>query len=69
MLRIQDPARSTKEEEVGTALDGIAREGARRMLIEALEEEVADYIERHRGEQDESGHSYVVRNGRPVLGR
>ncbi len=63
MLRIQDPPRSTKEEEVGTTLDGIAREGARRMLVEALEEEVADYIARHRGERDEAGLAFVVRNG------
>ncbi len=29
------------------SLDEIAREGARRMLTEALEAEVTDYIERH----------------------
>ena len=64
MLRIQDPPRETKEEEVGTVLDQIAREGARRMLAEALEEEVSDYIERHREQREESGHASVVRNGR-----
>jgi transposase-like protein len=63
MLRIQDPPRETKEEEVGTVLDQIAKEGARRMLVEALEEEVSDYIERHREVRDESGHATVVRNG------
>jgi len=31
----------------------IVREGARRMLIEALRAEAADYVERHRGERDE----------------
>src|SRR5229473_7411122 len=32
-------------------LDEIAREGARRMLIEALGAEADDYVERHRGER------------------
>jgi len=45
-------------------LDEIAREGARRMLIEALKAEANDYIERHRTERDEQGHALVVRNGR-----
>jgi transposase-like protein len=44
-------------------LDEIAREGARRMLAEALEAEVADYIARHQ-ERDESGRAQVVRNGK-----
>src|SRR5215469_5039362 len=45
-------------------LDEIAREGARRMLIEALKAEADDYIERHRRDRDERGHALVVRNGR-----
>ena len=45
-------------------LDEIAREGARRMLIEALEAEVDDYVDRHRSERDEQRHALVVRNGR-----
>ncbi len=44
-------------------LDEIARAGARRMLAEALEAEVADYIEAAREQQDEQGHALVVRNG------
>lgn len=44
-------------------LDEIARQGARRMLAEALEAEVADYIETARGERDEQGRALVVRNG------
>ena len=64
MLRIQDPPKETKQEEVGTTLDGLAREGARRMLMTALEEEVSDYVERHVQERDEDGHAVVVRNGR-----
>ena len=36
-------------------LDEIAREGARRMLAEALEAEVEAYVEAARGERDEGG--------------
>jgi len=51
------------EGELPTDLDELAREGARRMLVAALQSEVADYIERHQ-ERDERGHAKVVRNGR-----
>jgi putative transposase len=44
-------------------LDELARQGARRMLAEALEAEVQDYIEAARGERDDRGHALVVRNG------
>ena len=44
-------------------LDELARRGARRMLAEALEAEVADYIEAAREQRDENGYSLVVRNG------
>ena len=44
-------------------LDEIARAGARRMLAEALEAEVADYIEAAREQRDEQGYALVVRNG------
>jgi transposase-like protein len=44
-------------------LDEIAREGARRMLAEALEAEVRDYLEAARDERDEDGRALVVRNG------
>jgi putative transposase len=44
-------------------LDEIARQGARRMLAEALEAEVEAYIDAARGERDEQGHALVVRNG------
>jgi putative transposase len=45
-------------------LDEIAREGARRMLVAALETEVAAYLEAHREERDAEGHALVVRNGK-----
>ncbi len=44
-------------------LDEIAREGARRMLAQALEAEVADYIARNQ-ERDDEGRAKVVRNGK-----
>lgn len=45
-------------------LDEIAREGARRMLVAALEAEVAAYVDAHRAKRDENGHALVVRNGK-----
>ena len=45
-------------------LEDIAREGARRMLQQAIEQEVTQYIEEHRHHVDERGHRLVVRNGR-----
>jgi transposase-like protein len=44
-------------------IDEIVREGARRMLAEALQAEVDAYITRFAAERDESGHHLVVRNG------
>src|SRR5690349_24918834 len=44
-------------------IDELVREGARRMLAEALQAEVDDYIARHLHERDERGHRLVVRNG------
>jgi putative transposase len=45
-------------------LDEIARQGARRMLMEALEAEVEEYIAAAKAERDERGYALVVRNGR-----
>jgi transposase-like protein len=44
-------------------IDEIVREGARRMLAEALRAEVDAYIAAHAAERDENGHRLVVRNG------
>jgi hypothetical protein len=44
-------------------IDELVREGARRMLAEALQAEVDDYIARFADERDEAGHRLVVRNG------
>ena len=48
---------------VGPGLDELAREGARRMLVAALEAEVAEYVARFGEARDERGHAEVVRNG------
>jgi putative transposase len=50
-------------EELAASLDEIVREGARRMLAAALEDEVAAYIAAHAAERDEDGRRLVVRNG------
>src|SRR5918992_1261880 len=44
-------------------IDEIVREGARRMLAEALQAEVDAYIAAFAGERDEHGRRPVVRNG------
>src|SRR5918995_4652794 len=48
---------------VGLGLDELAREGARRRLVAALEAEVAEYVARFGEMRDERGHAEVVRNG------
>jgi transposase-like protein len=45
-------------------LTGILREGAQRMLAQAIDAEVAEWIEAHRELRDAAGHRQVVRNGR-----
>jgi transposase-like protein len=50
-------------EDLAAGLDEIVREGTRRMLAAALEEEVAAYIAAHAGERGEDGRRLVVRNG------
>jgi putative transposase len=52
------------ETDVTATLDDLAREGARRMIMAALEMEVAEYLAHHREVRDERGHAVVVRNGR-----
>jgi transposase-like protein len=47
----------------GSLIDEIVREGARRMLAEALRAEVDAYIAAFAGERDEGGRRLVVRNG------
>ena len=63
MLKVVEKRDAREAGEELLLLDEIAREGARRMLLEALKAEVDDYLERHRSERDEQGHALVVRNG------
>ena len=65
MLKVVGREAVVDEEVDGRSpLDGIARQGARRMLLASLETEVAAYLEAHAAERDAAGHSLVVRNGK-----
>lgn len=63
MLKVVEEQDAREAAEELLPLDEIAREGARRMLIEALRAEADDYVERHRSERDQQGRALVVRNG------
>ena len=65
MQRIPESSESptTAAAVVGLGLDELAREGARRMLVAALEAEVADYVAWFGETRDARGHAEVVRNG------
>jgi transposase-like protein len=56
---VDDQARA----ELSLDLDGLFREGARRLLAVALEAEVEAYLAAHAELVDERGHRLVVRNG------
>jgi len=45
-------------------LDDLIRQGVRRMLMQALEAEVEDYIEEHQSLRDPAGRRLVTRNGK-----
>jgi transposase-like protein len=62
-MRSVTEIRTKKDKHFASDLDEIAREGARRMLAQALEAEVADYIARNQ-ERDAQGRAKVVRNGK-----
>src|SRR5258705_3401989 len=64
MLKVVVDESAQDETDGRSLLDEIAREGARRMLVAALETEVAAYVEAHRDERDGDGHALVVRNGK-----
>jgi putative transposase len=64
MLKVVEKRADGEAGEELLGLDEIARQGARRLLMEALKAEVDDYVERHCNERDEQGHALVVRNGR-----
>ena len=47
----------------GSVLEEIARRGAQQMLAQAMEAEVAEFIDKHADKVDQNGHRQVVRNG------
>lgn len=57
------PTKSESRKDFELSLDEIAREGARRLLTQALNLEVEEYIQRNKNEVDQSGKRLVVRNG------
>jgi transposase-like protein len=64
MLKVLENKATREETSERPTLDELAREGARRMLLQALEVEVAQYVEAFADERDEEGHALVVRNGK-----
>jgi putative transposase len=63
MLRVVEKP-SEENRELRTTWDELLQRGALKMLHEALEAEVEDYITRHREVRDERGRAVVVRNGK-----
>ena len=55
--------RLATEPVVIATIEQVAREGARRALQKAIEDEVAEYVNGAASERDEAGHRLVVRNG------
>ncbi len=49
--------------EVSDILTQVLREGAQQMLARAIEAEVAEFLERHRCDNDDAGRRRMVRNG------
>ena len=48
---------------VGDVLTDVLRTGAQQLLAQAIEAEVADWIDQHASVTDEDGRRLVVRNG------
>ena len=57
------PTKSEVRKDFELSLDEIAREGARRLLVRALDLEVEEYIQQNLNEIDDRGRRLVVRNG------
>ena len=55
---------SQGEESVTSALEEILREGARKLLVAALQSEIDAYVERFKEHKDEKGRCAVVKNGK-----
>ena len=55
---------SEEHQELRNTLDEVLQRGALKMLPQALEAEVDEYLTRHRDARDERGRAQVVRNGK-----
>jgi transposase-like protein len=62
MLKVL-PTKSEMRQDFELSLDEIAREGARRLLVQALNLEVEEYIQQNKSKVDENGRCLVVRDG------
>ena len=60
VLELKNPGVSNA---VRDTLTEVLRDGARTLLAQAVEAEVAEFLARHQGEQDAAGRSRMVRNG------
>jgi putative transposase len=63
MLKVTTDEIEGKAPEITGSLDELARQGARRMILAALELEVEQYVQALRHVRDELDHATVVRNG------
>ena len=53
----------SEKEKVDDVLTALLREGAQKLLYQAIEIEVTSYLSQHADLQDEQGRRQVVRNG------
>lgn len=63
MMRVVEKSAEANQD-LRITLDELLRQGALKMLREALEAEVSDYVARHREVRDTEGRAPVVRNGK-----
>ena len=64
MLELTAETQEGTAPQMGQSLDELAREGARRMLMAALQAEADVYVESLRHQRDQEDHALVVRNGK-----
>jgi putative transposase len=64
MIKLTTSQEEETAPEIQMSLDELAREGARRMIAEALKLEADAYVEKLRDKRDENGRAQVVRNGK-----
>ena len=63
MEKTQDRSAPSELQEPCGVLEELARKGARQLLAQAMEAEVAEFVEKHSNRTDEAGRCLVVRNG------